>query len=184
MEQGNKTSEQGLKAIKDEQDSLLSQSFEIGQKGIGVIAGGFQVAGGAGVCYVSMGALCLFFGFPLMAHGTNNVYENGRNLVTGRSDTKGPLRSGYQALSKLAGGSEFEGNIAYGLVDLSLSAYGAGRLVLKPDAWRLFKYVRTDYIRAYKTTPSSILYIERSSDAITSKNIYEEWKSNFEQPIN
>lgn len=180
VEQGDKTVEQGLKAIQDEQESLLNQSFEITQKGIGLIAGGLQVAGGVGVCYASIGTLCILFGTPLMFHGANNIYENGRNLITRRSDTEGPLRNGYQALSTLAGGSEFEGNIVYGSVDLLLSAYGAGRLVLKPDAWRLFKYVRTDYIRAYKTTPIGIFYIERSSDAITSKNIYEEWKSHFE----
>jgi len=77
--QGKKSPEQGLKAIKDEQNSLLSQSVEIARKGIGAIAGALQFVAGAGICYGSVGALCLFVGAPLMAHGANNTYENGRN---------------------------------------------------------------------------------------------------------
>ncbi|MEX5575425.1 DUF4225 domain-containing protein [Pseudomonas lijiangensis] len=176
VEQGNKTSEQGLKAIEDEQKSLLSQSFEIGQKGIGVIAGGFQVAGGAGVCYATMGTLCLFFGLPLMAHGTNNVYENGRNLVTGCSDTEGPLRKGYQKLARISGYDDCIGNVGYGLSDLMLSGYGLGRSVLKPDSWRLFKYIHTDYIRAYQITPPKVFAIERMADSITLESTIEQWK--------
>ena len=39
----------------------------------------------------------------------------------------------------MMGGGAFEGDMAYGAVDLGLSAYGVGRMVLKPDAWRLFR---------------------------------------------
>ena len=58
----------------------------------------------------------------MMAHGTNNMYENGRNLLTARTDTQGPVRKGYQALAKAAGYAEREGNLAYSSVDLGLSA--------------------------------------------------------------
>ncbi|GFM79660.1 hypothetical protein PSCICN_03520 [Pseudomonas cichorii] len=176
VEQGDKTVEQGLKAIQDEQESLLSQSFEIGQKGIGLIAGGLQVAGGVGVCYASMGTLCLLFGGSLIAHGTNNVYENGRNLITGRSDTEGPLRKGYQKLARISGYDDCVGNVVYGSVDILLSVYGAGRLVLKPDSWRLFKYIHTDYIRAYKITPIRVVAVDLISDGITIDSIIDQWR--------
>lgn len=78
--QGVKSPEQGLKDIKNEQSSLLSQSLEIAQKGVSAIAAALQFAAGAGICYGSAGTLCLFAGAPLMAHGANNAYENWRNL--------------------------------------------------------------------------------------------------------
>lgn len=130
--QGKKTADQALKAIKSEQSSLLSQSLEIARKGVGTIAGVVQFAAGAGICYGSAGTLCAFAGAPLMAHGANNVYENGRNLWEGRSDTQGPVRTVYQKIAENMGGGTFEGNMAYGAMDLGLSAYGIGRLVLKP----------------------------------------------------
>jgi len=46
---------------------------------------------------------------------------------------------------------ERDANMAYGSVDIGLSVYGVTRRVLKPDAWRLFRYLNTDKIRAYKT---------------------------------
>ena len=180
VSRGNKTPEQGLKALNDEQNSLLSQSLEVAQRGIGAIAGAFQFAAGAGICYASVGTLCLLAGAPLMAHGANNVYENGRNLWEGRSDTQGPLRKGYQKLASLMGGSAFEGDIAYGTLELGLSAYGVGRLVLKPDAWRLFRYVRTDYVRGYENASKTALSFEVLSNGVTIESMYPGARDNDE----
>ncbi|WP_350615819.1 DUF4225 domain-containing protein [Pseudomonas sp. HY7a-MNA-CIBAN-0227] len=178
VSQGKKSPEQGLQDLKNEQSSLLSQSFEIAQKGVGAIAGAFQIAIGAGICYGSAGTLCLFAGAPMMAHGANNLYENGRNLLENRSDTQGPVRKIYQEGAKLLGGGALEGDMAYGTVDLGLSAYGVGRMVLKPDAWRLFRYINTDYIRSYKTMGSSALIFEGVSDSVTGRSMYLEYKGN------
>jgi len=174
--QGKKTPDEGLQALKNEQGSLLSQSLEVAQKGIGAIAGAFQFAAGAGICYGSAGTLCLFAGAPMMAHGANNMYENGRNLLENRSNTQGPVRKGYQAIAKSLGGGELEGSIVYGAMDLSLSAYGVARMVLKPDAWRLFRYVNTDYIRAYKAIGKNALMFEGVSDGLTGRSMYLEYK--------
>lgn len=177
VSQGNKSAEQGLKELKDEQNSLLSQSLEVAQKGVGVIAGALQFAAGAGICYASVGTLCLFAGAPLMLHGANNTYENGRNLWGKRSDTQGPVRKSYQEVAKAMGAGEFEGNMAYGAIDLGLSAYGVGRMVLKPDAWRLFRYVRTDYVRGYENASKGALTLEAISDTATMNSMYQETKS-------
>ncbi|WP_251029678.1 DUF4225 domain-containing protein [Pseudomonas fluorescens] len=178
VSQGKKSPEQGLQDLKNEQSSLLSQSFEIAQKGVGAIAGAFQIATGAGICYGSAGTLCLFAGAPMMAHGANNLYENGRNLLENRSDTQGPVRKVYQEDAKLLGGGALEGNMAYGTVDLGLSAYGVGRMVLKPDAWRLYRYINTDYIRSYKVMGSSALIFEGVGDSVTGRSMYLEYKGN------
>lgn len=180
VSRGNKTPEQGLKALNDEQNSLLSQSLEVAQRGIGAIAGAFQFAAGAGICYASVGTLCLLAGAPLMAHGANNAYENGRNLLGNRSDTQGPLRKGYQEAAKLMGGGTLEGDMAYGAVDLGLSVYGVGRMVLKPDSWRLFRYVNADYIRSYKVMGTKALVFEGISDGLTGRSMYLEYKGDDE----
>ncbi|MGY1447011.1 DUF4225 domain-containing protein [Pseudomonas chlororaphis] len=174
--QGNKSPEQGLQDLRNEQNSLLSQSLEVAQKGVGVIAGAFQFAAGAGICYGSAGTLCLFPGSLMMAHGANNMYENGRNLLENSSDTQGPVRKVYQEVAKLFGGA-LEGDMAYGTADLGLSAYGVGKMVLKPDAWRLFRYIRTDYVRAYKATSNSALSFEVLSDGVTINSMYQEAKA-------
>ncbi|MBI6709240.1 DUF4225 domain-containing protein [Pseudomonas syringae] len=46
---------------------------------------------------------------------------------------KGPVREAYQGAAKFMGAAEAEGNIAYGVADLGLSAFGLARTVLKPD---------------------------------------------------
>lgn len=174
VSQGKKSPEQGLKELRDEQNSLLIQSWEIAQKGAGTIAGAMQIVTGAGICYASAGTLCLVAGVPLMAHGANNVYENARNLLNDRTDTEGPIRKGYQTVAKAAGYGEREGNIAYGAADLGLSAYALGRHVLKPDAWRLFRYVRTDYVRSYKDMGAGAIGFEIYTDFQTGQQIHKE----------
>lgn len=144
---------------------------------MGAIAGALQFAAGAGICYGSAGTLCLFAGAPLMAHGANNAYENGRNLWEGRSDIQGPVRRGYLEAAKMVGGGAFEGDMAYGSVDLGLSAYGVGRLILKPDAWRLFRYVRSDYVRGYENSSKAALTFEIISDAATANSMHLETKN-------
>lgn len=174
VEEGRKSPEQGLKDIKNEQNSLLSQSWEVAKKGAGAIAGAMQIVTGTGICYGSAGTLCLVAGVPMMAHGANNVYENGRNLLEDRIDTEGPVRKGYQAAAKAVGYGAREGNIAYGSADLGLAAYGLGRYILKPDAWRLFRYIRTDYVRSYKGMGASAMSFEIYTDLQTGKQVYQE----------
>lgn len=109
-----------------------------------------------------------------MLHGANNVYENGRNLLEDRTDTEGPTRKVYQAIAMGVGQTEREGNIAYGSLDIGMSVYGLTRIVLKPDAWRLFRYIKTDYIRAYKTMAPQALILEGQTTLQTGRQVYEE----------
>ncbi|SDZ69250.1 DUF4225 domain-containing protein [Pseudomonas salomonii] len=173
VEEGRKTVDQGLKEIKHEQESLLNQSLEVGRKGIGVIAGALQFATGAGICYASVGTLCLLAGIPIMAHGANNIYESGRNLIDEASDAVGPVRSGYRETARSLGYGEREGDLAYGGADIGLSMYGLGRLVIKPDAWRLFRYIRGDKVRAYETMGAVPLGLEAFIDYETGRQIYK-----------
>ena len=174
---GKKSTEQGLEAINKQRSvlvkhTLLDQAF----LGVGVAAGGMQVAMGGGICYFSAGVLCIGIGAPLMLQGGNNIYENGRNLLSGRSDTQGPIRKVYHSVAKAVGGTEREGNIAYGVVDLAGSVYGAGRWVLKPDSWRLFRHIRTDYLYGIQRNTVGGAAIGRASDVNTLQTLFEYWR--------
>lgn len=174
---GKKSTEQGLEAINKQRSvlvkhTLLDQAF----LGVGVAAGGMQVAMGGGICYFSAGALCIGIGAPLMLQGGNNIYENGRNLLSGRSDTQGPIRKVYHSVAKAVGGTEREGNIAYGVVDLAGSVYGAGRWVLKPDSWRLFRHIRSDYLYGFQRNTVGGAAIGRASDVNTLQTLFEYWR--------
>lgn len=180
VEDGRRSVEDGLKAIEDEKHSLLIQSKDLGLKFAGLGAGVLQVGAGVGICYGSFGTLCLTAGAALILHGGNNIYENGRNLYEGRSDTEGPIRKGYQSLATFSGKQPCAGNVAYGAVDLALSAYGLYGLTLKPDAWKLFNYVRADKIRGYEDIAPLSFSIERTADVASGISIWDNWKCLYE----
>lgn len=75
-----------------------------------------------------IGVWCWTF---IAAQGANNIYESGNNIFEGRTDTEGPMRNGYQAASRIFGGSDYEGNMAYGTADLMMSGWGLFRLIPK-----------------------------------------------------
>lgn len=160
VELGRKTPEQGLSELNQALRRLAIKTVEVASKSIGVVAGAAQVATGAGICYASVGTLCVVAGIPLMAHGANNIYEGGRNLLEDRSDVEGPVRKGYHNVAQALGGSESDGNVAYAAADMSLSIYSMFRSVVKPDAWRLFYYMPSDYVRSYMVTSRYALALE------------------------
>ncbi|MNJ35086.1 hypothetical protein D3C77_298150 [compost metagenome] len=173
---GKKTPDEALLEIKNEQWSLINQSLEISRKGAGVIAGVFQVAAGATICASPAIILCGVAGLPMIAHGANNIYENGENLLTGRSDSEGWVRKGYQAVTKSMGGSMRDGNIAYGVSDIGLSVYGMTRMVLRTGAWKLFKYIPSDYVRSYINMSRGAIVFEVGVDMLTGEQVYVETK--------
>ena len=141
------------RAFNDEshwQDKLSTAkqwAVENGGRVITGVGGTIQVVTGAALC--STGAGCLLGG-PLIAHGANNIYEG----VTGQD---GLLRDGYQAASEALTGDARYGDLAYGVADAAMSLQGATKMVLKPDSWKLFRNIPSDYTRAFNVTSSTAL---------------------------
>ncbi|MCY1432575.1 hypothetical protein D9M71_485770 [compost metagenome] len=171
---GKKTPEEGLFELTQTLRRLATKTVEIGRKSIGVVAGAAQVATGAGICYASVGTLCVVAGVPLMAHGANNIYERGRNIFEDRNNVEGPVSKGYHNVYKVLGGDKSEGDIAYAATDIGLSAYSLLRMVIKPGAWRLFYNVPTDYVRSFKLTSGFSLSIEGAASIQSIDQIQEE----------
>jgi len=144
--------------------------------GVGLVIGTGQVI--AGIGFTTAGLLTgnvvgVFAGVILILHGTNNLQEGFVNLRDNRSDTSGFMREQYVKTAEFLGLSSKAGQLSYSAVDLVLSGYGLGRMLLKPDAWRLFHYIPADYIRSFRTMGAPSLALEMLGDGITVLNIYE-----------
>jgi len=107
-----------------------------------------------------------------MAHGSENMYENGYYLLY-REDVSGYTKDAYRYAANILGYSNDDADVVYNVADLALSCYGLGRQVLKPDAWKLYRYISTDYTRVWKTMSGIELGVEGTIDASTMYGIYQ-----------
>lgn len=167
--------EEGMKLLKGEQAELLVQAATLGQQTIGLLGGVSQMAAGAGACATGP-LLCSFFGAPVFAHGANNVYENGSSIWNKQSNTTGPLRKAYQYAAKKLGFEEREGNMAYYTADIGLSGYNLFfRKILKPGAWRLFKYHDIDRAQAIRIMGHHTIFMEMVVSTVTLQQLIAEY---------
>ena len=171
---GNISTDEGRGALKKEYLALLTEVWEYSKLAAGVTAGVLQIGTGVAVCNFSVGIGCAIGGLPMIMHGLNNIYENGMNIYHRRGGTVGPVRKIYQHVAVAAGGTTAHGNVAYGVSDLGLSAYNLGRLVLKPGAWRLFRYLEADKTRAIKTMSTHSIVFEVGVDMLTGDQVLVE----------
>ncbi|WP_075508984.1 DUF4225 domain-containing protein [Photorhabdus laumondii] len=143
-------------------------------KQIGFVGGGTQILAGYTVCKASLGLACASFGAPLMAHGYNNVVENGYYLLY-RENINGGVREGYRYVANKIGLSDKDADITYATVDLVLSGYGIFRKVLKPreKSWKLFKNINSDFIRGWREMGVVSLTTEGIVDVSTVLSIYQ-----------
>lgn len=143
-------------------------------KQIGFVAGGAQVYGGASLCVGSLGLACAAYGAPMIAHGLNNMYENGYYLLY-REDQSGTLRDAYRYAAAKLGYGNNQADLAYGVVDISLSAYGAGRKVLAPreKSWSLFRNIESDYIKGWQEASKTAMALDLTSGSVTGWQMYQ-----------
>lgn len=133
--------------------------------GVGFVSGGLQFVTGVGVA--SSGASAPFGGL-LIAHGINNIVENGYFLLYRESYT-GPLKFIYEEVGGLLGISAKDADAIYTFVDFSVSINGLLGLRLEEDAIRLYRYIDTDLLwglkeMGYKMMSKNELYLEFIGD--------------------
>lgn len=174
VEERQISKQEGLQEILIEKENLMRQSTNIFMKTTGLAAGVAQAATGAAICFIAK-SRCTTLGMPLMLHGSNNVYENGRSLYEGRDDIQGPVRQAYHRAAESIGLPPAAGNMAYGAADLALSFLAMRRMVLKRDAWRLYRYVSQDYVRAYTRMGRRAIVVEGVLNSITLYQMVMEW---------
>jgi hypothetical protein len=130
--------------------------------GVGVVLSGLQVIAGVSVVGASLASGTIIgtaFGVMLVLHGLNGL-----------------LKQGYVATAEFMGFDQKVGQLAYSSMDLALSLYGIVRLVQKPEAWRLYYFLNTDYVRGIKEMSRKELFIEMYNDASAIKSISDTYK--------
>lgn len=155
-------------AIKREKKHAITNLI---LKQAGFIGGGLQVFAGFGICKATLGMACVAYGAPLIAHGVNNVYENGYYLVFQKSKS-GYVKELYHAIARKAGMADRNSDYIYGIADLALSGYGLGRNILRADTFRLYHHLNHDFIRGWKTMGKTALFVETYVDGATLASIY------------
>ena len=99
------------------------------------------------------------------------------NLRHNSNDADGFLRKGYINSAQFLGFSSDVGRVAFSAMDLTLSAYGLSRMVLRPDAWRLFRYLPSDFVKSARVTGAPSLALEGIGDLLTMYSISDKAKS-------
>lgn len=140
--------------------------------GVGFVSGGLQFVAGVGMVSTGISAP---FGGLLIAHGVNNIIENGYFLLY-REDYIGPLKFLYEEAGSFLGINAKDADVIYSFVDLSLSMNVLFGLRLEEDAARLYRYINADLLWGMKEMGLKLMtrnemYLEFIGDANTIINI-------------
>lgn len=168
----SRTIDDGIRQIQLWHTELQPHIFA-SKKVIGLRAGFYQLFDGVKLCRSR--ASCVV-GLPMMAHGANNVYENGVHLWAGNDDATGLVRRLYRYVAEELGNDPIEGDIAYGKADIALSLYSLYRTVPKSDSWKLFRRIPSDFERAHKAMGKGALALDAAATGVTVDQLYEDMK--------
>lgn len=168
---------EGVKEIRDEYADLSSKAIFYAKNGIGVVAGAMQVEVGITVTGASYG-LGAPVGAFFIGHGVNNMYEGGMNIYNGPDGpaVQEPTRRAYQFFM----GDDYKGGMAYGTIDLILSAGGMMRPIRKTDSLQLFRRDPLNYESACQQTGKLALFFEVLVDSITVNSMISEERLEIE----
>ncbi|WP_226569291.1 DUF4225 domain-containing protein [Mangrovibacter yixingensis] len=118
---------------------------------VGFVSGLTQMVGGGVLCVKSRGAACAKYGMPNIIQGANNIYENGYYIIF-MKNTTGTVRDVYHYVANKLGVSNDAADQIYGVVDIALTTGNYTKLTLlaREKSWRLFRHVRSDFIRGWQ----------------------------------
>ncbi|WP_368543489.1 DUF4225 domain-containing protein [Enterobacter soli] len=137
-------------------------------KSVGLIGGVLQVVSGSFLILAgSPTVIGSVIGIMLIAHGLNNIYENGNGLFYGNENAIGKMTYLYEETAEFLGFDRVYGKLAFAGIDLTLSAIPLLSVKLLPDAWRLFRYLPSDYTMGFRTMSKMELLAEFFPDAGT-----------------
>ncbi|GKW22596.1 hypothetical protein PEC311524_01900 [Pectobacterium carotovorum subsp. carotovorum] len=123
-----------------------NQRINLAIASLGFVGGGLQLVAGAGIAGTGAGIIP---GTLLMAHGFNNVIENGYYLLYRESYT-GPVRFVYRQIGSQLGLPNNNSDIIYTFVDIGLSINGLLGYRLTEDAQRLYRFINADLLWGMK----------------------------------
>lgn len=135
--------------------------------GIGVVLSGLQIVAGVGLIVGSVttgNVLGVVAGSTLVMNGVGSGIESIGKL-SGRAHPTNPIRDKYEDVAEFFGFDKRLGLLTYQVVDLTTSYYGIFKLTLKPEAWRLYKYLPTDLYRKVQVMSKPALALKGAGAA-------------------
>lgn len=157
-------------------------------KGVFILGGAGQILAGLGMASAGL-ASCVTLvgcavglptiagGLALVIHGLNALDENVNSIRYHDNNYKGFASKWYEEGAVALGYTKKHGDLVYAGVDIALSGYGLAKHVLKPDAWRLFHFINTDFLQGYQTMTRPALGLEVFVDGNTIYSVSQTVKS-------
>ncbi|UYJ99949.1 DUF4225 domain-containing protein [Yersinia enterocolitica] len=143
-------------------------------QGVYLTLSGLTILGGITLTAGSLASgniIGVMAGVTIVLHGANSLQEIYMNLKNDTDSSTGLIQNGYIATAEFLGFDKKVGTLAYNFMSIGLSGYGMARMVLKPDAWRLFRHIPSDYVRNIKTMGYGSLAIESVGNVLSIKAI-------------
>ena len=153
-EESNNISTQGDRLTMGQAKIFLTVSMEKYNKelgytidAIGLALGMGQFFGGGAIvksAFDSASVIGKIAGFYVMLSGASSAAENLFKLL-GSNSAPNLLRDSYVSIAHFMGFDKKAGLTAYHSMEIMTSAYGVFRMSVKPDAWRLYKFIPADF---------------------------------------
>ncbi|EEQ05818.1 hypothetical protein yberc0001_36030 [Yersinia bercovieri ATCC 43970] len=147
-----------ISAKIEEHDKVVGYVID----GIAVILGGMQLVAGLGIIAGSIATgnvVGTIVGVHLILNGASSSIAAIERLK-GNENATDFMQDAYMGTAEFFGFERKTGMLAYYTADLTTSFYGVIKLSLKPDAWRLYKYIPSDYYRKINSMSKPALAIQ------------------------
>ncbi|MFK8258616.1 DUF4225 domain-containing protein [Erwinia sp. AnSW2-5] len=166
-EESNNISTQGDRLTMGQAKIFLTVSMEKYNKELGYTIDAVGLALGAGQFFGSGAIVKSAFdsasvigkiaGFYVMASGASSTSESLLKLL-GSDSAPNLLRDSYVGIAHFMGFDKKAGLTAYHSMEIITSAYGVFRMSVKPDSWRLYKFIPSDfYIQVGRMSKASLM---------------------------
>ncbi|MFI3309765.1 DUF4225 domain-containing protein [Ewingella allii] len=138
-----------------------------------IVASGLTAIAG-GVMIATMQPIGMLAGAILVMDGANGITKEVDVIRNGRNSTsEGIFGDGSIQLAKFIGFKPESGLAAYNTISLVASIYGIAGLSKRPETWRLFRYLPSDFYRKVDTMSKPKLTMKIAGYGIQAKVIFD-----------
>lgn len=140
---------------------------------VNIVLSGLTIVGGVGMV-ASMNPIGMLAGATLFVDGINGITREASHLRYGDSaHSEGIFADSSMEAAKFMGFTPETGLATYKAATLVSSVYGITGAMRKPEAWKLFRWLPTDYFRKVETMNRTELTMKIIDYGIKGRVIFE-----------